>query len=245
MYVLAKRRPNVAVKLSLVTAWLSASGTAEGLAELALVIGRSGSPAHTDPSALRAHDRRTRAYRPFAGMGAGGGAAPAVDGHTELVERDRDLAGRPRSARPRDGLGRPLPYGASGVPRLPEGVVRAPEQTLDEAQRLLDSGRPFHAHEVFEDAWKAARGAAEAGLWKALAQLAVGCTHRARGNAVGAKRLLLRAAAGLTPYLSTAPHGLNLAQLIDWAEQPAGCSMPRLRNADPPGDRREPEDKPR
>jgi hypothetical protein len=124
-------------------------------------------------------------------------------------------------------------------------VVRNPEQTLDEAQRLLDTGRPFHAHEVFEDAWKAARDAPEAGLWKALAQLAVGCTHRSRGNAVGAKRLLLRAAAGLVPYLSAPPHDLNLAQLIDWAEQPAGCPMPRLRKADPSGDRREPEDRPR
>jgi uncharacterized protein len=114
-------------------------------------------------------------------------------------------------------------------------VVRNPEQTLDEAQRLLDTGRPFHAHEVFEDAWKAAHDAAEAGLWKALAQLAVGCTHRSRGNAVGAKRLLLRAAAGLVPYASAPPHGLNLTQLINWTEQPAGCPMPPLRNADPAG----------
>ena len=78
---------------------------------------------------------------------------------------------------------------------------------------------------------------------KALAQLAVGCTHRSRGNAVGAKRLLLRAAAGLVPYLSAPPHDLNLAQLIDWAEQPVGCPMPRLRDADPPGGRRETEDR--
>ncbi|MET9540019.1 DUF309 domain-containing protein, partial [Streptomyces sp. NPDC006553] len=68
--------------------------------------------------------------------------------------RDRDEEGRARSARPRDGLGRPLPYGAEGVPRQPEGVVRTPEETLREAQRLLDAGMPFHAHEVFEDAWK-------------------------------------------------------------------------------------------
>lgn len=29
-----------------------------------------------------------------------------------------------------------------------------PAETLREAQRLLDAGMPFHAHEVFEDAWK-------------------------------------------------------------------------------------------
>lgn len=106
------------------------------------------------------------------------------------MDRDRDSAGRPRSARARDGLGRPLPYGQSGVPRQPEGIARTAEQTLQEAQCLLDADRPFHAHEVFEDAWKAARDTPEAGLWKALAQLAVGCTHRARGNDIGAERLL-------------------------------------------------------
>jgi predicted metal-dependent hydrolase len=113
-------------------------------------------------------------------------------------------------------------------------VARTPAQTLAEAQRLLDAGRPFHAHEVFEDAWKAAHDAPEAGLWKALAQLAVGRTHQLRGNAVGAQRLLLRAAVGLTPYAPAAPHHLNLTQLIDWAEQPAGRTMPRLRSVDPP-----------
>ncbi|MBW3703665.1 DUF309 domain-containing protein, partial [Streptomyces griseus] len=51
-------------------------------------------------------------------------------------------------------MGRPLPYGAAGVERQPEGVVRTPAETLREAQRLLGEGKPFHAHEVFEDAWK-------------------------------------------------------------------------------------------
>lgn len=75
---------------------------------------------------------------------------------TGVMDRDRDASGRPRSARPRDGLGRPLPHGAAGVPRQPEGVARTPQQTLHDAQQLPDAGRPFHAHEVFEDAWKAA-----------------------------------------------------------------------------------------
>jgi hypothetical protein len=147
------------------------------------------------------------------------------------MDRDRDAAGRPRNARPRDGLGRPLPYGASGVPRQAEGVARTPEQTLDEAQLLLDAGRPFHAHEVFEDAWKAARDSSDAGLWKALAQLAVGRTHQLRGNAVGAERLLHRAGAALADYAAASPYGVNVAQLVSWArdsgERP--MTMPRLR----------------
>src|SRR5205823_1132242 len=87
--------------------------------------------------------------------------------------RDRDGEGRARNARPRDGLGRPLPYGADGVARQPEGVVRNPERTVAEAQELLDAGSPFHAHEVFEDAWKSGPDG-ERELWRGLAQLAVG-----------------------------------------------------------------------
>ncbi|MEU6623976.1 DUF309 domain-containing protein [Streptomyces litmocidini] len=132
--------------------------------------------------------------------------------------RDRDGTGRARSARPRDGLGRPLPYGAEGVPRQPEGVVRGPDETLREAQRLLDAGMPFHAHEVFEDAWKSGPEA-ERDLWQGLAQLAVGLTHAARGNAAGGARLLRRGAGRLTgagPVPADA-YGIDVAGLVAWA----------------------------
>ena len=99
-------------------------------------------------------------------------------------DRDRDAEGRARNARPRDALGRPLPYGEAGEERAPEGVVRPPDQALDEAQALLDAGRPFHAHEVLEDAWKSAPDA-ERQLWRGLAQLAVGLTHAMRGQRPG------------------------------------------------------------
>ncbi|MFJ3926003.1 DUF309 domain-containing protein [Streptomyces sp. NPDC090022] len=128
--------------------------------------------------------------------------------------RDRDSEGRARSARPRDGLGRPLPYGAPGVERQPEGVVRTPEETVAQAQRLLDAGMPFHAHEVFEDAWKS-RPADEAALWRGLAQLAVGLTHAARGNAVGGARLLRRGARSVEAAGGT--HGMDVPALVRWA----------------------------
>lgn len=129
--------------------------------------------------------------------------------------RDRDVDGRARNSRPRDGLGRPLPYGAQGVERQPEGILRTPRQTLDEAQRLLDDGMPFHAHEVLEDMWKAAP-TDERALWRALAQLAVGLTHAARGNSRGAAALLERAAKGLAPYGDRAPYGIDAAGLVRW-----------------------------
>ncbi|MBL8924956.1 MAG: DUF309 domain-containing protein [Pseudonocardia sp.] len=109
-------------------------------------------------------------------------------------KRDRDAAGRARNARPRDAAGRPLPRGAVGVERVPDDLVLGPKESVDEAQRLLDEGMPFHAHEVLEAAWKAAEPA-QRELWRGLAQLAVGLTHLQRGNARGAVALLRRGAA--------------------------------------------------
>ena len=134
--------------------------------------------------------------------------------------RDRDGDGRARNARPRDGLGRPLPYGVDGVARQPEGVVRAPEETVVEAQALLNEGKPFHAHEVFEDAWKSGPDE-ERALWRGLAQLAVGLTHAARGNVTGGARLLRRGAGGVEEWASLTgrerPYGMDLAGVAAWA----------------------------
>ncbi|MFE3598619.1 DUF309 domain-containing protein [Streptomyces sp. NPDC059096] len=135
--------------------------------------------------------------------------------------RDRDSEGRARSARPRDGLGRPLAYGAPGVERQPEGVERTPGETLREAQRLLDAGMPFHAHEVFEDAWKSGPEA-ERALWRGMAQLAVGLTHAARGNTAGGARLLLRGAGVIDAGQDRRPHGIDVDGLTAWARELAG-----------------------
>jgi predicted metal-dependent hydrolase len=154
-------------------------------------------------------------------------------------DRDRDEDGRARNARPRDGLGRPLPYGTPGVERQPEGVERTPDETVREAQRLLDDGMPFHAHEVFEDAWKTGP-ADEHDLWKGLAQLAVGLTHAARGNAVGSATLLRRGAHYIEAFTDS-PHGIDVTGLVGWARRLAdevesgsantdlAASAPRLR----------------
>ncbi len=135
--------------------------------------------------------------------------------------RDRDAGGRARNARPRDGLGRPLPHDAQGVERVPDDLVLPPPESLAEAQRLIDAARPFHAHEVLEGSWKAAP-AGERDLWQGLAQLAVGLTHRARGNATGATTLLRRGAARIRPYADAPPHGVDVAGLLAAAEALAG-----------------------
>ena len=133
------------------------------------------------------------------------------------IARDRDEVGRPRNARPRDAAGRPLPRGAEGMERVPEDLVLSPGETVTEAQRLLDAGLPFPAHDVLEAAWKAAP-AQERELWRGLAQLAVGLTHAQRGNAVGAVSLLDRAAERIGAWAAPAPAGVDIAGLRVWAD---------------------------
>lgn len=133
-----------------------------------------------------------------------------------MAQRDRDEDGRPRNARPRDALGRPLPRGSAGVPGIPEDLELPPAETLDYAQRLLDEGRAFHAHEVLEAAWKTGPPG-ERELWQGLAQLAVGITHVQRGNPVGAAALLERAAERLR-RVGTARHGVDIVGLLGFAD---------------------------
>jgi len=130
--------------------------------------------------------------------------------------RDRDAAGRPRNARPRDELGRPLPHDAAGVQAVPDDLALTAAESLAEAQRLLDGGRAFQAHEVLESTWKSAPDA-ERELWRGLAQIAVGLTHARRGNAVGAVQLLRRGADRVEEYAADPPHGVAAAGLVTWA----------------------------
>ena len=133
--------------------------------------------------------------------------------------RDRDTAGRPRNARPRDALGRPLSRDAAGgEPPLPDEQALAPDAALDLAQQLIDSGRAFRAHEVLEASWKAAPPA-ERELWQGLAQVAVGLTHAQRGNAGGAAALLRRGGQRVAGYAGSAPHGIAAADVARFAAE--------------------------
>jgi hypothetical protein len=138
--------------------------------------------------------------------------------------RDRDPAGRPRNARARDALGRPLPRGETGETPVPDDLSLPPGEALALAQRLLDSGRPFQAHEVLEASWKAAP-AAERDLWQGLAQVAVGLTHAQRGNARGAAALLRRGARRVSGYLpggedaGGGPRGIDVPGVAGTADE--------------------------
>lgn len=150
------------------------------------------------------------------------------------MDRDRDDAGRPRNARPRDALGRPLPPGAEGVPRIPDELRLSPAETLSYAQDLLNRGLAFHAHEVFESAWKNGPDE-ERTLWQGLAQLAVGITHVQRGNDKGGAALLRRASA-LLGEVTMAAYDIDIAGLVavgtalaDDLTTGAGITPERLR----------------
>jgi uncharacterized protein len=150
------------------------------------------------------------------------------------VTRDRDPAGRPRNARPRDALGRPLDpadgpgSGVAGTDRIPDDLVITGAEAAALADRLLRDGRPFHAHEVLEAAWKSGP-AGERDLWQGLAQIAVGLTHARRGNARGAVVLLSRGAERVRGYQAGAssqravgqpasPFGMNVDAFLAAAD---------------------------
>lgn len=137
-------------------------------------------------------------------------------------------------ARGRDRLGRPVPLSSpQAVPPVPEAAY-PPALALTAAQTLLDEGRAFAAHEVLEASWKAAPSE-ERALWQGLAQLCVGLTHLQRGNAVGAARLLRRAADRLPadPPYEVDPRLPELALALAEAVEAGSRVVPGLRLRQP------------
>jgi predicted metal-dependent hydrolase len=105
---------------------------------------------------------------------------------------------------------------------MPDDLVLTPDDTIATAQQLIDAGRPFHAHEVLEAAWKNAP-AEQRELWRGLAQIAVGLTHARRGNDGGAVALLRRGADAVSENASgSEPRGLEPAAVAEAARDLAG-----------------------
>jgi uncharacterized protein len=156
-------------------------------------------------------------FWPVVTLEPGDSPVTPVGDDDRMAERDRDEEGRPRSARPRDALGRPLPRGSRGVTRIPDEIDLSPVEFLAYAQSLLDGGLAFNAHEVLEAAWKSGPSD-EKPLWQGLAQLAVGITHVQRGNVEGAVAVLQRASARLAALDPPAPYAVDLTGLVDFAK---------------------------
>ena len=139
--------------------------------------------------------------------------------------------------RPRDELGRPLPWEAEN--RLEMADFEPLD--VDELHRLgveyFNAGSFFPAHEAWENAWKRAKGTDEEELFKGLSQLGAGYVHYRRGNLHGAKTLMRRGMGRVREYGPRA-RGLDIAALDAEVEahaaeveeaQREGRGMPELR----------------
>ena len=94
-------------------------------------------------------------------------------------------------------------------------------QTLQRARELVAEGRPFSAHEVLEARWKHCPSQ-ERPFWQGLAQVCVALTHAARGNQVGAERILERGLGRLSGYVdeeSAPTYGVDVAELTACARR--------------------------
>lgn len=87
----------------------------------------------------------------------------------------------------------------------------------------------FAAHEAWETAWRASKGAPDEAFFKALAQLGAGYTHYQRNNPHGVRALLSRALTGLEGY---APSHLGIDVVSLRAALAADVSRVGGRGAD-------------
>jgi predicted metal-dependent hydrolase len=124
---------------------------------------------------------------------------------------------------------------------MPDDLDMPPGEALQEAQKLLDADRPFHAHEVLEAVWKAAPSR-DRPLWRGLAQLAVGLTHDQRGNPAGTGALLERGAASLIEWCAQdRPGADDVRRIAERAReaaatqeaQPSEAGRPSARSSSP------------
>ena len=107
---------------------------------------------------------------------------------------------RQKPERPRDELGRPLPWGEETRLALPNFDEMSVADNDQAARRYLAHRNYFGAHEAWETAWKQARGTGDEELFKGLSQMGAGYVHLMRGNAHGAVTLLRRAAGRIGAY---------------------------------------------
>jgi hypothetical protein len=128
--------------------------------------------------------------------------APGDDaGRQEATGKSgRPTETRNKPERPRDRLGRPLPWGAEGDLELEDFDALSLDENHELARAHARAGRWFAAHEAWETAWKQARDTDEAELFKGLSQMGAGYVHLLRGNAHGAATLLRRAALRIDRY---------------------------------------------
>src|SRR3954462_7247904 len=127
---------------------------------------------------------------------------------------------RQKPERPRDELGRPLPWDAPTRLHLPNFDAMSTEENDRAARKFLVDRNFFGAHEAWETAWKQSKGPGDEALFKGLSQLGAGYVPLLRGNAHGATTLLRRAASRVGRY-PTGTLGVDTAALAARLEDDA------------------------
>lgn len=125
-----------------------------------------------------------------------------------------------KTRRPRDELGRPLPWGSENLLHLEDFDSLTPEENHRLGIKHFDAGRFFQAHEAWETVWKQSKRTADEEFFKGLSQLGAGYTHYRRGNPHGAHTLMRRALSRVTQYGSP-HHGIDLTRLAAEVERQA------------------------
>ena len=90
------------------------------------------------------------------------------------------------------------------------------EDDLERGLDLARAGEYFAAHEALEDAWRAAEPA-EKDFFQGLVHVVVAWYQAGRGNEVGCRRQLEKAARRLGPF-SPEHRGVDVAALLDQVE---------------------------
>lgn len=130
--------------------------------------------------------------------------------------------GQEKTRRPRDELGRPLPWGEENLLELEDFDSMPLEENHRLGREHFNAGRFFPAHEAWETAWKQAKGTGDEEFFKGLSQLGAGYVHYRRGNPHGAHTLIRRAISRIAPHRPR-HHGLDLDALVEVAEAHAGA----------------------
>ena len=124
---------------------------------------------------------------------------------------------RLKPQRPRDLLGRPLPWDAKNQLVLEDYDSMTVEQNHEAGVGHARAGRWFPAHEAWETAWKRSKGTGDAEFFKGLSQMGAGYVHLLRGNAHGARTLWRRASSRISRYEDghRGVHTVALSRLLD------------------------------
>ncbi|HET6771524.1 MAG TPA: DUF309 domain-containing protein [Actinomycetota bacterium] len=134
-------------------------------------------------------------------------------------EEGRRVPGQ-KTKRPRDELGRPLPWGEENRLELEDFDSLPIEENHRLGRDHFNEGRFFQAHEAWETAWKQSKGTGDEEFFKGLSQLGAGYVHYRRGNAHGTFTLIRRGIRRITQY-GPRHQGIDVASVAEAARSQA------------------------